>query len=247
MSIRKVIKAFTPNGIIILKRKINEGRYSSLKTITGRIEEIRSEHGYVGLNMGCGPEDHKPAYLNCDGQKKLSEFHVDATKTLPIPDNSLDFVYSEHFIEHIPADDALFFIRESHRVLKTGGIFRCLTPDLRSLIDLAEDTSAEPMGRLRNVMINGNPLPGGGVRPGPAVSRGMAEIWDDLDGVINDFMRRYGHQYLWSAGHLARAVENAGFQDSQVMPYAESSDDRVCLDPIGRWGWEWTSAIEARK
>jgi methyltransferase family protein len=38
--------------------------------------------------------------------------HLDATKPFGLPDNSFDFVFSEHMIEHISYIDAMSMLRE---------------------------------------------------------------------------------------------------------------------------------------
>lgn len=48
---------------------------------------------------------------------------------LPIPDRSIDFIFSEHFFEHLLFPDAVALFRECSRVLKPGGIIRTVVPD----------------------------------------------------------------------------------------------------------------------
>jgi SAM-dependent methyltransferase len=55
----------------------------------------------------------------------------DATEPFPIEDASFDWVYSEHFIEHLVPGDAIAWLREMRRLLKPGGHMRVSTPDLR--------------------------------------------------------------------------------------------------------------------
>jgi predicted SAM-dependent methyltransferase len=55
----------------------------------------------------------------------------DATKSLPVAPESFEWVYSEHFIEHIPQQMAVEWLKEVRRLLKPGGYLRLSTPDLR--------------------------------------------------------------------------------------------------------------------
>lgn len=48
---------------------------------------------------------------------------------LPFENDSLTFVFSEHFFEHLPYDIALELLRECYRVLKVGGVARTVVPD----------------------------------------------------------------------------------------------------------------------
>lgn len=57
-----------------------------------------------------------------------------ATK-LPLPDHSVDVVYSSHMMEHLTRTEARAFLVEVRRVLVTGGVIRLALPDLRIQID----------------------------------------------------------------------------------------------------------------
>ncbi|MGD9967262.1 MAG: methyltransferase domain-containing protein [Hyphomonadaceae bacterium] len=48
--------------------------------------------------------------------------------TLPLPDESVDFIYSNQVMEHLHPDDAVEQVRELFRVLKPGGRYLCRTP-----------------------------------------------------------------------------------------------------------------------
>ncbi len=244
-SVKRLLKAITPYGFIYLsnKRKSKRPAKNIQEQIEKRMQEIRQQHRYVGLHMGCGPI-WRAGYLNCDLEG--GEFNIDATKPLPIPDDSLDYVYSEHFIEHLAFDEALFFIKESFRVLKKGGIFRSLTPDLSLLLSIA-DNHLELATKIRQRIVEGVFSEDGVCIQNPRVSPEQAALWDHRDDIIHNFMRDWDHKYLWSAHHLAKAAEHVGFREVEVLPYGVSRDDRACLDPKDRWGWEWTSVVEARK
>jgi predicted SAM-dependent methyltransferase len=53
---------------------------------------------------------------------------------IPLPDESTDYVYSSHFLEHLPRDTGQRLIREAHRILKPGGTVRICVPDLELAI-----------------------------------------------------------------------------------------------------------------
>lgn len=61
---------------------------------------------------------------------------------LPFPDESIDFVYSEHFFEHLFFDEAVALLAECGRVLKKGGVVRTVVPDA----DLRTYEPPEPVG-----------------------------------------------------------------------------------------------------
>ena len=61
---------------------------------------------------------------------------------LPFPDDQFDFVFSEHFFEHLFFDEALGLMKECHRVLARGGVMRVVVPDA----DLRTYEKPEPVG-----------------------------------------------------------------------------------------------------
>lgn len=53
---------------------------------------------------------------------------------IPLGDETVDFIYSSHFLEHLFNDDAKIFLKETFRVLKKGGSIRLCVPDLEVVI-----------------------------------------------------------------------------------------------------------------
>ncbi len=62
---------------------------------------------------------------------------------LPFEDNSVDYVYSSHLLEHLHRDDALQLLGEVHRILKPGGWVRICVPDLAHALTLFRDGKKE--------------------------------------------------------------------------------------------------------
>lgn len=85
------------------------------------------------LNIGCGKNIHE-YWTNIDFlPSHPSVISCDLRKGIPCQDNAFDACYSSHLIEHLPRQEAAFICNESWRVLKSGGIFRVVVPDLESL------------------------------------------------------------------------------------------------------------------
>jgi predicted SAM-dependent methyltransferase len=62
-------------------------------------------------------------------------FH-NAEYGLPFPNESIDYIYSSHFLEHLFREDAFIFLHECFRVLKKNGVLRLCLPDLEHAISL---------------------------------------------------------------------------------------------------------------
>jgi SAM-dependent methyltransferase len=56
---------------------------------------------------------------------------ADATRRLPLADQSVAVVYSSHMLEHLDREGASRFLAEAQRVLVPNGIIRLAVPDLR--------------------------------------------------------------------------------------------------------------------
>jgi len=84
------------------------------------------------LNFGCGRQFSDSAeWENIDFISPCAKVkHVDLCHMWPYKDNTFDFAYSSHVLEHFSPDEALFVLKEANRVLKPGGILRTVVPDL---------------------------------------------------------------------------------------------------------------------
>lgn len=86
------------------------------------------QSGMKLLNLGGGSNTIEGA-LTADLDPRADTYMDLATK-LPFGDASIDYVFTEEFIEHISKADAAIMLRECARVLKPGGVLRIATPDL---------------------------------------------------------------------------------------------------------------------
>lgn len=79
-------------------------------------------------------------YYTCEQYCSLLEehefVHHDLAYGIPFADQSVDFVYSSHFLEHMHKQDATHLMQESFRVLRPGGVIRVCVPDLAYAVSL---------------------------------------------------------------------------------------------------------------
>lgn len=92
------------------------------------------------LNLGGGGV-LSDRWLTADVTPRADVF-MDITKPLPVPDMTVDAVYSEEVIEHIDRQAGRKMLEECFRILKPEGTLRLTTPSLdyfakRTLSDLA--------------------------------------------------------------------------------------------------------------
>jgi predicted SAM-dependent methyltransferase len=91
----------------------------------------------VRVNIG-GGNFIKPGWLSMDYQSETypyrlslldQNFDLTSGKPFPFEENSVDFFYSQHTLEHIPQEHCAFIFAEMYRCLKPGGAVRLNMPD----------------------------------------------------------------------------------------------------------------------
>jgi len=59
-----------------------------------------------------------------------TKFPIDLRRKLPFKDNSVEKIYSSHFLEHLYPFELEMLLKECHRILKDGGVFEAALPDV---------------------------------------------------------------------------------------------------------------------
>jgi SAM-dependent methyltransferase len=69
--------------------------------------------------------------------------YLDVTKRFSYADNTFDYVFSEHVLEHLYPDEAVFCLSEVYRVLKPSGLVRTALPDLDQIVATYDPNNTE--------------------------------------------------------------------------------------------------------
>jgi len=83
------------------------------------------------LDLGCGDEKFEGSIALDLRRTRSVDIVADAHK-LPFRDNSFDYVFSSHLIEHFSHRETESILREWIRILKHGGTIEIRCPDLRA-------------------------------------------------------------------------------------------------------------------
>jgi len=83
------------------------------------MRKLPKTKGKIMLNLGCGSQKLK-GYLGIDKKDNGQDIIWDLTQGIPFPDDSVDEVYSSHFVEHMSDDESIELFEEILRVLKKG-------------------------------------------------------------------------------------------------------------------------------
>lgn len=110
---------------------IEEIKYSLIDTYS-RLFRLKHFLSYKSkkLHLGCGGI-LKKGFINID-RRSPAQLRLDLRKKLPFKSNSVDYIYSEHFFEHLDYIDgtAIKCLQDYLRVLKKGGKIRIVIPDM---------------------------------------------------------------------------------------------------------------------
>ncbi len=191
----------------ITPENLNENFYK--KRTPKLIEDYLQKNQTKKLQIGC--QDHPmPDWLNADIEpKSIDTILMDATTTFPLPNDTFDYVFSEHMIEHVSLEGGDKMIQECYRVMKKGGKIRIVTPDLAFLIELYQKEKTqvqEDYLKFSNKYFTKYERP----------------LWDTM--VINNFVRDWGHQFIHDEKSLKYLLEKAGFKNFKREKVYESSD-----------------------
>ena len=87
------------------------------------------------LHWGCG--DVRPdSWINSDLRKGPGiDISCDIVEGLPLADNSIDYISSQHALQQLKVYDIWTALRELYRVLKQSGVLRLCLPDLDKALD----------------------------------------------------------------------------------------------------------------
>lgn len=94
----------------------------------------------MNIYLGSG-KDHKDGFKNLDKHPfEGVDYICDVTKGLPFGENTIDYIYSQDFLEHLPTESKIFVMNEIWRVLKNGGVMEHLVPNAGSRNDFGSPT-----------------------------------------------------------------------------------------------------------
>ncbi|MFA5061447.1 MAG: methyltransferase domain-containing protein [Candidatus Pacearchaeota archaeon] len=71
--------------------------------------------------------------------KSIRIIHFDLSYGIPFKKESLQFIFTSHFLEHLAEETARILLKDCFRVLKKGGIMRIIVPDFDEEIKLIVD------------------------------------------------------------------------------------------------------------
>jgi len=171
---------------------------------------LASRKGPIKLNIGSGT-DYKRGWINIDNNsddniEKL-DLNWDLRYPLPFPDNSVDFIFNEHFVEHLTVEEARAILADLKRVLKAGGVLRIAMPDLAMVVD-----------QYMNVDLADDPV----------IKRFKMDFIQTKAERINMSFRWWGHKWLYDWEELDRRLRESGFVNTRQGQHGKSRYKELC-------------------
>jgi predicted SAM-dependent methyltransferase len=145
--LRKVKRNINP-----IKQYQTKKENAFIKNEYNRLANSYKKYKKVKLHFGCGARvikgwinidlsyTHYEEYLKYYTDEYYPEsirgdkddfFVINILKTgLPLPDESVDLIFHEDFLEHLDQKEQIIFLAETFRVMKKGSVHRINTPDL---------------------------------------------------------------------------------------------------------------------
>lgn len=140
---------------------------------------------------------------------------------LPIPDGSCAAVYCSHVLEHLALDDFRLALKNTLRILRPGGRFRLVMPDLRVLAEdyLAAASSFEGSMRfMRDSCLGQTKRPKG------------------IFGAMREWIGNSQHRWMWDFLSVEKELSDVGFVSIRPAKIGDSGDPHFDLvENAGRW------------
>lgn len=162
------------------------------------------------LNIGCGT-DYKKGWTNIDNNsdnniEKL-DLNWDLRNPLPHKAGSVDYIYSEHFFEHLTPEEADSMIKSLMNLLKPGGVMRIAMPDLEVVVNT-----------YLNIPLDKDPV----LKSHPLDFIKTPAEW------MNMSFRWWGHKWLYDYQELTRRLNDAGYKKVTRCKLGKSTHPELC-------------------
>ena len=146
------------------------------------------------------PEQHKTHWRGT--------LYQDVTRGLPFSSGSIEKIYSSHMLEHLGRKQGERVLSECHRVLKKGGVFRIVVPDLAYYAKCYLQKISGPNGVGR-------------------------EAHDEFLWIVYGAYLKKGrpganHRYMYDWPTLRIVLKQTGFDEVTLQQYQQGKDAEMC-------------------
>ncbi len=140
----------------------------------------------------------------------------DIAKGLPIAAGSAQGVYASHVLEHLSLAEFWLALGNTFRMLRPGGIFRLVVPDLevraRKYLEKLDANDAQANAWFMR-----------------AAHLGLEERAPGLGAAARNAFGRSAHLWMWDESSLTAALANTGFVRIRRCRFNDSADEAFRL------------------
>jgi len=196
--------------------------HAAIRRITNATWRVRRRYKNqreFPLNVGCGACG-KPGWVNLDFYNLPGVNCVyDCRRDLPFSNNSVRFIFAEHFFEHIDyTEEVPVFLSACCRVLKPGGVIRIIVPDAEKYLRAYCADGWEDLARVR-------PL-----RPDLSDVHFGSKFNTKMEVVNAAFRQYFEHKYAYDFDTLCFLLNRYGFGEVRKMSFGQSIQPEFCID-----------------
>jgi len=144
----------------------------------------------------------------------------DIVRGLPVSAGTARAVYCSHVLEHLALDDFHTALAHTLRILRPGGVFRMVLPDLRHIagVYVADSGPEASLAFMRETRL--------GLEHRP---RGLVSF-------VRGWLGNSEHLWMWDYASLSAALVRAGFREPRRASFNDSADPRfVAVESGERW------------
>ena len=135
----------------------------------------------------------------------------DIVKGLPVPPGAVSRLFSSHVLEHLSYYDALQAIANCFALLKPGGIFRVIVPDLKARAERYLAAAAAGDADAANDFMRSTML-------------GQENRPRSLGAIAASAFGGSEHRWMWDHASMGAALSNAGFVEIRSCAFGDSGD-----------------------
>ena len=139
---------------------------------------------------------------------------------LPIPDESIEFLYCSHVLEHLSLAELRYALSNCYKHLQPGGIFRLVVPDLEFMVKAyIQSNTAEAAHELMKTTL-----------------LGKEQRQRDLLSFVKDWLAGNNHLWMYDYNSLSTELNKVGFHNIRRANFGDSGievfDD---VENLERW------------
>lgn len=134
----------------------------------------------------------------------------DIIKGLPLKQDSVDYLFCSHTLEHLSLSDFRVALKNSYSLLKYGGSFRVIVPSLRNCAErYLEGLNTDSRGSIKFM---------------EETMLGVVDRPRGIMGILKSYYGNSHHLWMWDELSLKREMADVGFKNIVECSFHDIND-----------------------